>query len=104
MRSIIDEIATAEEQAEQIRQGAAAQARDMTAKAREQAEHALLEAAESERSKTEAELEESRLSGEQIAKDAVVAYEREAQELCTRAEGKVERAVAYLVEKVMQTA
>lgn len=104
MRSIIDEIATAEEQAEQIRQNAAVQAREMTAKAREQAERALHETAELERSKTETELEQSRMQGEQIAKEAVASFEREAQELCARAEGKIDRAVVYIVEKVMQTA
>ena len=104
MRSIIDEIATAEEKAEQIRLDAAAQARDMTAQARELAEKALQETIKSERVKTEAELDQSRLLGEKAAKDAVAAFDREAEELCTRAEGKIGRAVDYLVEKVMQTA
>lgn len=104
MRSIIDEIATAEEKAEQIRLEAATQARDMTAQAREMAEKALLEAVKSEQIKTETELEQSRLLGEKAAKDAAASFDREAEELCARAEGKIGRAVDYLVEKVMQTA
>ena len=41
MRSVIEEIAAAEQQAEEIRQNAALQARELTQKAKQDAEEAL---------------------------------------------------------------
>jgi len=104
MRSIIDEIAAAEEKAEGIRQDSLAQAREHTAKAREQAEQALLEIIANERSATERELDEARIQGEKIAQITLREMEREADEYCARADAKVDRAIAYLVEKAGQSA
>ena len=44
MRSVIEEIAHAEQQADEIRQNAAAQARELTLKAKEDAQKALSQA------------------------------------------------------------
>ena len=104
MRSIIDEIATAEERAEQIRQGAAAEARERVLKAREDGETALVNLAQQERAKTEAELKAAQKQGEQLAADEITTMVREADALCARAGERADRAVAYLLEKVIQSA
>ena len=104
MRSIIDEIATAEEQAEQIRQSAVQQAREETAKAREQAELALAALAAQEREATERMQSEAQRMGEQSAKETLDGMIREANALCARANQNVDRAIAYLVDKALQPA
>ena len=104
MRSIIDEIAVAEEQAEQIRQNAALQAREETAKAREQAQQALAALAASEREATERATEQAHRQGEQSAKETLSRMESEADDLCARANEKVELAVAYLVNRIVRPA
>ena len=104
MRSIIDEIASAEEQAERIRQDATLQAREETAKAREQAQQALADLATKEREATERMQGEAQRLGELRAKETLDAMIREADELCARAEKNVDRAIAYLVDKALQSA
>ncbi len=104
MRSIIDEIATAEEQAEQIRQSAVQQAREETAKAREQAEQALAALASQEREATERMQSEAQQMGEQSAKETLDGMIREADALCVRANQNVDRAIAYLVDKALKPA
>ena len=104
MRSIIDEIATAEEQAEQIRQNAAQQAREETAKAREQAEQALSALAAQEREATERMQSEAQRMGEQSAKETLDGMIREADTLCARANQNIDRAVAYLVDHALRSA
>lgn len=104
MRSIIDEIANAEDQAEQIRQNAALQAREDTAKAREQAQQSLVALTAYERETTERETQQAHSVGEQNAKETLERMEREADELCARANARVERAVVYLVERATRSA
>ncbi len=104
MRSIIDEIATAEERAEQIRQGAAVGARERISKAREEGEAALANLALEERAKTEAELKLAQKQGEQIAAQELATMAREADALCARAADRVDNAVTYLLDKVIQSA
>ena len=104
MRSIIDEIAAAEEQAEQIRANAALQAREETAKAREQAQQALAALAAQEREASENMRANAQSQGEQRAKETLAGMIREADELCARADGRVESAVAYLVDQVTKSA
>lgn len=104
MRSIIDEIATAEEQAEQIRQNAVVQAREQTARAREEAEQALVALLAEEREKTELELGEARQTGERSAQSTISRMEQEADALCARADGKIEQAIAYLMDKATRSA
>lgn len=104
MRSIIDEIAAAEEQAEQIRLNAVLQAREETAKAREQAQQALADLAAQERDASEKMRAEAQSRGEQRAKETLAGMIREADELCARAGGRVESAIAYLVDQVTKSA
>ena len=104
MRSIIDEIAAAEERAEQIRQSAAAEARERVLKAREEGETALVSLAQQERAKTDAELKTAKIEGEKLAADELAAMAKEADALCARASDRLDRAVVYLLEKVTQSA
>lgn len=104
MRSIIDEIATAEAQAEQIRQTAAAQAREQISNARDFAEQALVALVAQEREETESAMGEAVKQGERVAQETQVRMEREADAICARAENKIEQAIAYLVEKVIHPA
>jgi len=104
MRSIIDEIAAAEEEAEKIRQEALMQAREQTANARGQAEQALLDLAAAEHAITERDLEAARIRGEKAAQVTLGEMEREAEKCCALAAARMDRAVAYLVEKAGQTA
>lgn len=104
MRSIIDEIAAAEEQAEQIRLNAVSQAREETAKAREQAQQALAVLTAQEREASENMRLNAQSQGEQRAKETLAGMIREADELCARAGGRVESAIAYLVDKMTKSA
>ncbi|HRX57381.1 MAG TPA: hypothetical protein P5075_01275 [Eubacteriales bacterium] len=104
MRSIIDEIAKAEERAEEIRQNAAVKAREMTAGAKEEAEKALAALDAEERKKTESALKKAQETGEETAKETLAGMEREADELCAHAEERLEGAVRYLVDQVQSRA
>jgi len=98
--SMIDKIRAAEERAEEIRAQAVTDARDMVARAREDAASRLTMAADAERQKTreamaQAETEGKALSAQalQTARDAVAAEEAVAR-------GNLPKAVAYLMERV----
>ena len=100
MDSMIDKIRAAEKQAEDIRAQGLADARDMAARAREEAAERLAAAAEAERQKTrealvKAEEEGKVLSGQVLAqaRDAVAREEKAAR-------AKIADAVAYLMERV----
>ncbi len=104
MRSVIDEIAAAEQRAEEIRLSAAAGAREAIAKAREDAQSALARLEETERETARAQLELAGLEGERLSKEQLEQMKREADELCARAQDRVADAVRYLVDKVLKTA
>lgn len=104
MRSIIEEIANAEAQADRIRLDAAASARELIAKAQEQAEQALAGLDAQERQITAEALESAQAEGEQLAQTMQSAMETEADAICRQAEDRLESAAAYLLEKVQETA
>ena len=104
MRSVIEEIASAEQRAEEIRASAAAQARDMTQQAREDAKLALSNLESTERTEAQARLERAREQGEAISASMLSTLEQEADATCVRALDKLPTAVAYLLDKVTKTA
>lgn len=104
MRSVIDEIATAEQRAEEIRLSAAAGARETIVKARDDAQSALAQLEETERETTRKQLEIAKLEGERLSKEQLEQMKQEADELCARAQERVGDAVRYLVDKVLKTA
>ncbi|MEN6635328.1 MAG: hypothetical protein ABFC56_05735 [Clostridiaceae bacterium] len=104
MRSVIEEIAKAEQQAEEIRQNAAAQARELTLQAKEDAQKALSRLESEERETLQAELEQAKQEGERLSSEMRAQLEREANALCENATNRLEKAVSYLVDKVTKTA
>ena len=104
MRSVIEEIAAAEQQAEEIRQNAALQARELTQKAKQDAEEALAKLENAARAALLAELETAKQEGERLSQKLLADMEREADATCQQADGKLDNAVDYLVDKVTKTA
>ena len=100
MDSMIDKIRAAEQRAEDIRAQAATDARDMAARAREEAAERLTAAAESERQKTREALQKAEEDGKLLSVQVLSA----AREVVTREEAaaraKLPDAVAYLMERV----
>lgn len=104
MRSVIDEIAAAELKAEEIRLSAALDAREAVNRARESALSAQARLEETQRDKSLSQLEQARIEGERLSAQQLEKMEHEAQELCSKAEGKLGEAVRYLVDKVLKPA
>ncbi len=104
MRSVIEEIAQAEQQAEEIRQNAAVQARDLTLKARQEAEQAIASLENDARAELQAELETAKQQGEKLSSELLNQMEQEAKEVCANAAGRLNQAVSYLMSKVTKTA
>ena len=100
MDSMIDKIRAAEQQAEDIRAQAVADARDMAVRAREEAAERLIAAAEAERQKTREALAKAEEDGKVLARQVLA----EAREVVAREEAaaraKLPDAVAYLMERV----
>ena len=104
MRSVIEEIANAEQQAEEIRQNAALQARERTLQAKEDAKKALSQLENEARETLQAEQEKAKLEGERLSSDMLAQLEQEADALCANANTRLDKAVSYLVDKVTKTA
>jgi len=104
MRSVIEEIANAEQQAEEIRQNAAVQARERTLQAKEDAQKALSQLESEARETLQAEQEKAKLEGERLSSDMLAQLEQEADILCANANSRLDKAVSYLVDKVTKTA
>lgn len=104
MRSVIEEIALAEQQAEEIRQSAAVQARELTQKAKQDAVEALAKLENEERAALSGALETAKQQGERISKDLLDQMEQESDAICKAASTKLDQAVSYLLDKVTKTA
>ena len=104
MRSIIEEIAQAEDRAEQIRAEAEVKARERVAAARENAARVLAKEEATEAEKTRAALQKAEAEGEVSAKEMLGRMEREADEICARASERIDGTVDYLVEKARELA
>ena len=104
MRSVIEEIANAEQQAEEIRQNAAIQARERTLQAKEDAQKALSRLEEEARETLQAELDKAKLEGERLSGNMLAQLEQEADALCKSANERLDKAVSYPVDKVTKTA
>ena len=104
MRSVIEEIAQAEQQAEEIRQNAAALARELTQKAKQDAVESLASLESDERAALASALETAKQQGERISKELLADMEQEADAVCNAASAKLDQAVSYLLDKVTKTA
>lgn len=104
MRSIIDEIARAEQQADEIRATAASSAREMISSAKAETEQALIQQESEEREKNRAALENAERDGAALAEELQKQIEAEADKLCSAAEKQVDSAIEYLLKKVQEIA
>ena len=104
MRSVIEEIAAAEQQAEEIRQNAATQARELTLKAKDDAQQALSRLESEARASLQTELETAKQKGERLSAELGEKLEQEADAACAAANAKLAKAVSYLLDKVTKTA
>jgi hypothetical protein len=104
MRSIIEEIAAAEQQAEDVLKDSASKSREFLVQARDQAERALAIAEEDERIKTEQALLEANARGDVAEKKTLADMAKEADEICSKAKMNVDSAVSYLIDKVQRKA
>lgn len=104
MRSIIEEIAAAEQQAEDIRASAASEGRERIAKANDEAEQAMASLEAAEREAMKAALAQAELGGEAVARDMAAHMEAEAEAQCKAAEQRLPEAVAYLMKRVQKLA
>ena len=104
MRSIIDEIAAAEQQADEIRLAATVSARERIAKANEQAAAALSELDAAEREKTREALLQAERDGEVAAARMREDMAAEAKALCAEAEKRIPAASDYLLQRVQSRA
>lgn len=100
MRSIIEEIAVAEQEAEEIRRSAVASAREKTAKASDEAEAALKDLHEEQRLAMADALKQAELDGEQLAKGLADSMDAAADAACAAAEQRLDDTVSYLMRKV----
>lgn len=104
MRSIIGEIEAAEARAEEIRQSAVGDAREIQAAARDEAEKSLAALDEQERKATAEALEQAQIEGEKLAKQILETMSAEADAVCEQANQKLDAAVRYLIDRVRETA
>lgn len=102
MRSIIDEIAQAEEQAEQIRQDAAAAARELLASSKMSAEQEYAHVEEQERIKMRDALDQAEAEGRNQAETVLKELSEAADILCENAQLHLDDAVEYLLKKVQE--
>lgn len=100
MRSIIDEITSAETQADQIRQDAAAFARDSMTEARAEADENLRKTEAAQREITRTALERAEQEGEELSSQLLTRMNRDADQVCQAAEARMEDAVSYIIERV----
>lgn len=104
MRSIIEEIAHAETEAEAIRQSAAAESRELIQQARADAEQETARLAEQEREKTRTALEKAEEDGKQLAQTIQQDLLAAADAQCANAQQRIDDAIHYLMQKVQEIA
>lgn len=100
MRSIIDEIAAAETQADEIRQNAVVAARELMLEKKNAADAAYAAQEGVEREKTRTALEQAENEGAALTKTILADLAETADQQCAAAAEKLPEAVAYLMKKV----
>lgn len=104
MRSIIEEIANAETQANDIRQGAVAEARELIQTTKSELEQAQAALELQERDATRAKLAEAEQAGKTLAEDMLRELGESADAQCRTARDRLDEAAAYLLKKVQEIA
>ena len=102
MRSMIDEIAQAEEKANQLKQDAGASARELMQQARQKAEEMQTRIGDEEREKTRQALEKAEADGKVLAAAIEKLIGDEASQQCEKAWQKMDDAIQLLLDKVQE--
>ncbi len=100
MRSFINEISTAEQEAEKIRQTAVMKAKDMISAAGVEAAESLEKLKEKDHQDLKSALEKAEADGEGEAAGLSAEFERKADQICRKANEKLDDAVTYLLNKI----
>ena len=100
MRSFIEEISVAEQEAEKIRQDAVDKAKEMVSAASLKATETLEHLKETERERTKEALQQAEKDGEAEAVKKKHSYEENAESICREAEKKLDDTVSYLLNKI----
>ena len=100
MRSFINEISTAEQEAERIRQTAVMKAKDMISAAGVEAAETLEKLKEKDHQDLKAALEKAEAEGEAEAVSLGAEFEGKADTICRKANEKLDDAVTYLLNKI----
>lgn len=104
MESIIDRIAAAEAEAEEIRQEAITKAREETLSQKAQADKTLDELERCERENMRTAAFEAEQRGEMLSGKILAEMAGTAENDCAKAEAKLSKAQDYLMEKVLDFA
>lgn len=102
MRSIIDEIAQAEAEADRIRSEAALNAKEIIQRAHRQSEENDKVFEQEERESLRDALNNAEIKGAELAKDISVSAKAAAEQVCEKAAAKLPGAVDYIVGKVRE--
>lgn len=100
MRSIIDEIALAEAQADEIRKEAAQKAREDLLNAKGEAESSMKQLGEAERELSRQALQKADSDGQKLSQEMLNGMLADADAQCDTARGRVDNAVAYLLGRL----
>ena len=104
MRSIIEEIATAEAQAEEIRANAAQASRERMQNAEAEATQSMEQLEAEARAAYQAALYQAAQDGDALAKRLAEESAAQADAMCAGAEARIADAVAYLLNKAQEIA
>jgi len=104
MRSMIDEITRAEQQAEEICQNAVVMAREESLTFKARAEKELEELDKAQREETQKALAEAEQRGEELSRQILSEMAADAAEDCKKAEGQMQATLDYLMKKVLDFA
>lgn len=104
MRSIIEEIANAETQADSIRQGAASEARELIQTTKTELEKAQSALEMREREATRIRLAEAEQEGQALVEEMLRELSGSADAQCAAARERLDEAAAYLLKKVQEIA
>ena len=104
MRSMIDEITRAEQQAEEICQNAVVTAREESLTFKARAEKELEELDKAQREQTQKALAQAEQQGEELAGNILSEMAMEAEEDCKKAGDQMQATLDYLMKKVLDFA
>ncbi len=100
MRSFIDEISRAEQEAELIRHDAVTKAKEKVSETSIKAAESLEQLKEEERTRTKNAVEKAEFDGEAKEAELLAEYDKQAEAVCIKAEEKLDDAISYLLNRI----